>query len=61
MSTVKDIDSSLTNTNDSRYLTIETMNIISSDTEINNNEHIVNLTNKLSIILKGIILPQSLR
>ena len=51
----------LTNTNDSRYLTIETMNIISSDTEINNNEHIVNLTNKLSIILKGIILPQSLR
>ena len=34
------------------YLNIETMNIISSNTEINRNEPVANITNKLSIFQK---------
>ena len=44
-----------------RYLNTETMNIISSETEININECIVNWTNELSIIPKEILLPPFLR
>ena len=36
----------------SQYLNIETMNTISSNTEINRNERIANITNKLSIFPK---------
>ena len=44
-----------------RFLNVETMNIISSDTEININECIINLTNKLSAIPKEKLLSHFLR
>lgn len=39
------------------YRNIETMNVISSDTEISRNKHRANITSKLSIITKEIFLP----